>query len=63
MNKKISEYKFQPPKKINKVRVSYIETSIVEFRGKMWVTLFPLDETNNALWEFCLDDGTLLKTN
>lgn len=59
---KISEYKFQPPKKINNVRVDYVETSIAKFRGKMWITLFPLDEKVESLWEFCLDDGKLIKT-
>ena len=55
-------YKFQPPAMINKKRVDYLEGSIETFREKHYITMIPLDENDASIWEFCLDDGKIIKT-
>jgi hypothetical protein len=54
-------YKFQPPTTINKKRVDYLEGSITTWE-KNWITMIPLDENDTSIWEFCLDDGKIIKT-
>lgn len=52
----------QPPTKIGKTRVDYLEASLTTFRDKYWVTLIPLDENDDRIWEFCLYDGKIIQT-
>jgi len=61
-DKNSTPYKFQPPTTINKKRVDYLEGSITTFREKHWITMIALDENDTSIWEFCLDDGKIIKT-
>lgn len=34
----------------------------LEVKGQRWVTLIPVDDYDERIWEFCLDSGRIIQT-
>jgi hypothetical protein len=52
----------KPPKKVDGIPVVAHEDNPMEIRGGIWITLVPKDDNVDALWEFDLLSGKILKT-
>jgi hypothetical protein len=50
---------FPIPTMIDNTPVSYLETQIMEINGLRYITLWPDDDNDFRLWEFCLDNGKI----
>lgn len=51
------------PEEIDGAQVEVLDPdNVLEFNGERWVTLLPVDESDERLWEFSLTTGRIIQT-